>query len=219
MSLSEPMRHGQTSNAMGKILPMKTWIILFLAVSGALAHAHNYKYSDLVIRDYDEMNKDVQLHISNAHKKAKGGDDTSGDREAIDELRDALKLIFSRPNSDNMVAKLTPDVRRELSNFSAFEDTISGISAECLSQVKDDSLPVVVRSTALFVLENLLSEIRPEVAGNADLRRVTQRIADAKIKVPEDVLKDRKLRSMFKTVNPSDFAQEILKKLPKTEAK
>jgi hypothetical protein len=219
MSLSEPMRHRQTSNAMGKILHMKTWILLFLVVFGAGAYAHNYNYSDLMISDYDEMNQQVQVRIRNAHKKTKGGDDNSGDKEAIGELRDALKLVFSRPNSDNMVSKLTPDLRRELGDFSAFEDTISSIVAESLSQVKDDTNSVAMRSTALFVLENALSEIRPEVSKNEDMRRIVQRVADAKIKISEDVIKDRKLRSMFKTRNPSDFADEILKSQPKKDAK
>src|SRR5437868_1962308 len=119
------MRHGQISPPMGKILGMKTWIMLFTVVFSVGASAHNYKYSDLVIRDYDEMSSQVQIRIRNAHKKNKGGEDSSGDREAIEELRDAMKLIMSRPNSDNMVSKLTPDLRRELGQFSAFEDTLS----------------------------------------------------------------------------------------------
>ena len=198
-------------------------LILSLASTGgfSLAHAHNYKYSDLVIKDYDEMNAQIQDRIkkSRAAAATNKGDDTSGDREAIDELRDALKLIFSRPNTDNMVAKLTPDVRRELSLYSAFEDTISSLVAEELSIAKDEKNTVSQRSTSLFVLENTLSEIRPEIAGNADLRRVVQRIADGKLKIDDDVVKDRKIRSMFKTENPSDLAKTALKSLPKTDKK
>src|SRR5476649_1745640 len=111
MSLSEPMRHGQTSPPVGKILPMKTWIMLFTVVFSAGASAHNYKYSDLVIRDYDEMNSQVQLRIKKARQLTKPGEESADDHDAIEELRDAMKLVFSRPNSDNMVAKLMPDLR------------------------------------------------------------------------------------------------------------
>lgn len=219
MSFSEPMQHGQTSIVVGNIWTMKTWIMLFTVVFSAGAFAHEYKYSDLVIRDYDEMNSQVQSRIHNAHKKLKDGEDSSGEREAIEELRDALKLIFSRPNSDNMVSKLTPDVRRELGAFSAFEDTLSGLVAEAQSTVKNDSATVSQRSTALFILENILSEIRPEADRNEDLLRIVKRVADAKIKIADDVIKDRKQRSMFKTNNPTELAEEILKALPKKEQK
>src|SRR5258708_3483280 len=107
------MRHGQTSDAVDTISGMKTRIVLIsalLSASSAFATGHNYKYSDLVIRDYDEMSKEVQIRVRNAHKANKDGEDSSGDPAAIEELRDGLKLIFSRPNSDNMVAKLTPDI-------------------------------------------------------------------------------------------------------------
>jgi len=201
---------------------MKTCIIcLLLVVFGphAFATGHTYKYSDLMIADYDEMNTEVQKRIRNAHKANKNGDDTSGDAAAIEELRDALRLIFSRPNSDNMVAKLTPDVRRELTGFSAYEDTISGIAAEALSTVNDKNATVSARSTALFVIDNILGEVRPEIGGNEDLRKVVERISDAHIRIADDVVRDRKLRSMFNTKNPSEYAAEILKATKKVEKK
>lgn len=227
------MRHGQTSDLMRTILCMKTLITLsILSISLTLAACrskpppaddspgdsfagskHNYKYSDLVIRDYDEMFKQVQARIKSARKHIKE-DGEGGEREAIEELRDALKLIFSRPNSDNMVAKLVPEVRRELAGFSAYEDTMSSIAAECLARVKEDNVTVARRSTDLFVLENMITEMKPEVQGNADIQRIVKRIADAKIHIPDDVIKDRKIRSMFKTKNPSEMADEILKALP-----
>jgi hypothetical protein len=195
---------------------MKIFNLLLLIAFSAGAAAESYKYNTLMIKDYDEMSQLVQAHVKKARSISDGsGEDTSRDGEAIEELREALKLIFSRPNSDNMVAKLTPEVRRELVGFSAFEDTISGIAAEALRQIGDKNAPVSQQSTALFVLENILAEIRPEAASNADLRRVIERVADAKIKISDDVKKDRKVRSMFTTKNPSEEAERILKSLPK----
>jgi hypothetical protein len=212
----EPMRHGQMPVPMITILTMKTCISLILLVLSGTAYgaAHSYKYSDLVIQDYDEMSKQVQIRIRNAHKANKDGEDSTGDAEAIEDLRDALKLIFSRPNSDNMVAKLAPDLRRELSGFSAYEDTISSLSAEATGIVNDKNATVSARSTALFVIDNILGEVRPEIAGNVDLRHVVEKIRDAKLKIDDDVIRDRKLRAMFKTKNPSEYAAEILKAMP-----
>lgn len=228
------MRHGQTSDLMHTILCMKTLItplalLLFLSLAACKHKTHvndeasaehggstgpKYKYSDLVIRDYDEMYREVQIRLKKAQNlQREGGEGNDG--EAIEELRDALRLILSRPNSDNMVAKLMPDVRRELGGMSAFEDTLSSLAAECLASVKNENSTVARRSTDLFILENMLTEIRPEIGRNEDMLRIVRRIADANITIDSEVWKDRKIRSMFKTINPSDQAKEMLKAIGK----
>lgn len=136
----------------------------------------------------------------------------SDDEAAQQHLREALKLTFSRPNSDNMIAKLVPEIRRELLNFGSFESTIDSIVIEALSTVTSRKGTAQHQSTALFVLENVLSEIRPEVKTNAKLRKVVAKIRDAKISITKEVIKDQKLRGMFKTKNPSDLAREIIGK-------
>jgi hypothetical protein len=208
---------------MGKILDMKTLIALLVSlvtcVFSAGAFANSYKYRDLLIKDYDEMLAQVQSRIKKARAASHPGEEAGDEHETIEQLRDALKLIMSRPNSDNMIAKLTPEVRRELVNYSAFEDTISSLAAEAIANVKDTNATVTQRSTSLFILENLLMEIKPEVGTNEDLTRVVRRIADANLKIDKDVAKERKMNTMFKTKNPSEMAEEMIKGLPKKEEK
>lgn len=185
--------------------------------AGALAE--NYRYSSLIIKDYDEMRQMVQSRIKKAKAVAEGaGEDSGKDAEAVEHLRDALKLIFSRPDNDNMVAKLTPDVKRELTGFNAYEDSISSLAAECIELVKRKNATVSQQSTALFVLENMLREIKPEAVSNEDLQNVIKRIADADLKITDEVKRDRKIRSMYATKNPSEEAKSILKAMPKKKA-
>jgi hypothetical protein len=199
---------------------MKTLICALLTLFCLETSAAMFKYNELMIKDYDEMNKMVQSKVKQARAVgSNSSDENVNDTEAIEHLREALKLIYSRPNSDNMIAKLMPDVRRELQGYSAYEDSISGLTAEALEVIKNPKAATSQQATALFVLENILSEIRPEAGSNDDLRRVVERVKDAKIKVPNDVVKDLKLRGMYKTRNPSDTAADILKKLPKKEKK
>ena len=122
----------------------------------------NYKYSELMIKDYDEMLKMVQDMAAKA-KHATSKEDNGGEGEAVEWYGRALKLIFSRPDSDNMVAKLVNEVRRDLQGFNAYEDSISGIADEALKNANDNELPTGIQSTALVILENILSEIRPSV--------------------------------------------------------
>jgi hypothetical protein len=202
---------------------MKTLVLTLCALLTLPAAAAMYKYSELMIKDYDEMHRLVEKQIAKSHDVGSDAEDGSGDdAKAVEHLREALKLIFSRPNSDNMVAKLTPEVRRELTGYAAYADTISSLTAEALAVLKNDKGAPSVQATAIFMLENILSEIRPEAVNNEDLRRVIERVRDAKIKIPSDVTKNMKLRAMFTAKNPSETATQILKTLPpikKTEPK
>ena len=193
---------------------MKTLIYTLLVLFSVAGNAAMFKYNELMIKDYDEMLKMVQGKVREARAQGEGND-----AAAIEHLREALKLIYSRPNSDNMIAKLMPEVRRELVGYSAFEDSISSLAAEAIEVAKNKKASVNSQATSLFMLENILAEIRPEAANNDDLRRVIERVKDAKIKIDSEVMKDMKLRGMYSAKNPSDLAKDILKTLPKKEEK
>ncbi len=180
--------------------------------SGGGSIGPNFKYNELMIKDYDEMYEMVQSYVNKA-KDVAGEDGTANEDEAIGQLRMALKLIFSRPNSDNMVAKLVPEVRRVLVGFNGFEGSIGAIANEAIGLVKNEDAPASVQSTSLFVLDNILAEIRPEVESNAQMRAIVERVRDAKISVSKDVIKERKVRGMFSTKSPSDVARDLLKKI------
>ncbi len=194
--------------------------IVLVGLLSLSASAAQFKYNELMIKDYDEMNHMVQAKVKKARAVGSNtSDENINDQEAIEQLREALKLIFSRPNSDNMIAKLTPEVRRELSGYGAFNDVISGLAAEALAVVKSEKAPPSQQATGIFLLENMLSEIRPEIGNNEGLRRVVEKIRDAKVEISSDVKRDLKLRGMFKAMDPSKLASDILKAMPKEDPK
>lgn len=205
----------------GKLKRMKAISLLLMTVFSFQAAPANYKYNELMIKDYDEMNSMVESFIQKSRDLAGDDEGHGNDAAAVEQLREAMKLIYSRPDSDNMVAKLTSEVRRELLSYSAFEDTVASVANEAINNAKNTNNSPSVQSTALFILENVLGQIRPEIANNNNqlLRRVMEKIRDAHIKISEDVFKDRKLRGMFKTNNPSEVADEMLKKMPKEKKK
>lgn len=201
---------------------MKTLIFSILVFLSSMAFAAQYKYNELVIKDYDEMSKVVNSRVTTARKLSRTSEEGDDDeRTAVEHLREALKLIFSRPNSDNMVAKLTPEVRRELIGFSAFEDTIASLAKEGIDALDNKHLSKNSRATYLFLLENLMSEIRPEVEsnGNDALRKAVEKIRDAKIKVSKDVQVERSMGSMFQPFDPSGEAKKILETADKAKKK
>jgi len=201
------------------MLNLKTITLFFAGLLATSTFAENYKYNELMIKDYDEMSKLVHLHIKKA-QKVSGEDENELDSEAIDILREGLKLVFSRPNSDNMIAKLIPDLRRELVNYQAYETSFEPMAKNAIEIVKSKNAATITQSTALIILENILSEIRPEVErGNANLRKVMEQIRDADLELSTAVIKERKLRGMLKSLNPSDEAKTILKAIDKAAKK
>ena len=188
---------------------------IFILLVGAAVHADNLKYSELQIKDYDEMQALVKKKTDKVTKflRADKSEDTKADQPVVDELKAALLLVLSRPNQDNMLAKLLPDIRKEMSNLNCFEDSLNLIATDSISRVNNEKLPTVYKSTSLFVLENILAEFRPEVKDKPELRAVFEKIRDAKIQIPKDVTKDLKLRSMLKVESPSERADRILKQL------
>lgn len=196
---------------------MNKIIYAFLFALSLNATAHTYKYSELQIRDYDEMSSVVTKHVKAARKMSSG--DNGDDQGAQEELREALKLIFSRPNSDNMVAKLTPEVRRELVGMNMYESTIRSLTKEGIDAMKEEDMPVAKQATYLFMIENILSEIKPESQNNAELRTSIEMIREAKIKLNDDVKKDRKMRSMYPPFDPSEEAGKALDAIKKTQDK
>ena len=171
----------------------------------AYTRTPNYKYSELIIKDYDEMTNMVHALIRKAQS-------AGGEGPAVEYLQNALKLTFSRPDSDNMVAKLTSEVRRELNGYNAFEHVIAQLAAEASDNLRDKENTLSVRTTSSFILENLMAEIKPEAERtNGDMRKTLQRIADSDLELARDVRSERTLRGMYRSPNPNEEAQRILK--------
>lgn len=194
---------------------MRNLILIVMLLVGFHANALRLKYNELQIKDYDEMSEMVNTHIRKAKglaiEKQQAGDIEMGDQMAVDELAKAITLIFARPDKDNMAAKLMPSVKKELMNYNAYDETLSTVASDALVDLGNDKLPVVIRATAIFVLENLMSEIRPQLGDNEEYRNIVSKIAVAKIKVAKDVRNHRKLTGMYETTSPSDTAKKLLK--------
>lgn len=169
-------------------------------------------YRDLLLKDYEEMLAMVKGYVNKAHKIVGDSDtNTEWEHDAKLEMIKAERLILSRPNSDNMVSKLVVEVKREMGEIGSYDDVLEAITHEGVQAFNGDlNLPVPMQTTFLFVLENLMSELKPEITEDPRQQALMEQIRDAKIKVPYDVMAERKLQAMFLTENPSEEAAKIL---------
>src|SRR4051812_925015 len=75
-------------------------------------------YREYMLKDYDEMSALVRKHTKAAHKLvAESEKNSDWEQSAMNELIQAERIILSRPNSDNMVGKLTLEVRKYIGDF------------------------------------------------------------------------------------------------------
>jgi hypothetical protein len=163
-------------------------------------------YSKLQVKTYDEMQKEIKARVQAAEKS--GGDDAA---EAKKTLKEALTLILSRPNSDNMVSQLSPLVRSPLKNLDAFEDVMSEITEVALLRLHDKSAKPEVKATNLFVLLNLMSELKPEVDSNPKVKAIFEKIRDENIVVGAEIKNELRMRSSIKSPpSPSEIAAKVV---------
>ena len=59
-----------------------------------------------------------------------------------------------------------------------------------------------------------MAQVQPLISRQPEMRAIVEKIRDAKIKIPDDVVNNRKLTGMFKTQSPSAIAEKILAKYP-----
>ena len=203
---------------------MKKFLFSSLCFWSCLTFAATYKYSDLQTRDYDEMRTMVLDLLNKAESGSESaaqddGESSVDDQQAMEYLRDAIKLILSRPDQDNVVSKLIPDVRKKLNEFNSYYDTMASLSAEAIKGVGKDKLSSAERATYLVILQNMMSELNPEINGKDEVRKIFEKIRDAKIEIPRPVASNLFMGSMRKIESPSETAKKALSKAEKTKAK
>ncbi len=184
----------------------KLFLIVLFCTATPLLFGADYLYSKLQMKSYDEMLNEVKARVQKAEKEGNDDADTAKKR-----LKDALLLILSRPDRDNMVSQLMPTVRGPLKNLDAFEEIAREITDEAVSKIKLKSTAPDLKATCFIILENMMSELKPDAQTNAGIKSIFEKIRDAKIVVGSDVKNELRMRSSLKPpASPSEIATKIL---------
>lgn len=170
----------------------------------AQAHAGLlFNYSQLTVKDLDQMNKLVEDKIKESKKEAGAGKTVP--------LKEALQSVYSRPNDDEMIEKIVAPLRSKLDELEAWEKTVSQLTDEAVNALKNPkAFKPVVQVTYVIFLENLMAEIKPYIKDQGFERKTVEHIRDAKIELTKEAINERKLRMMKATVSPSELAEKIL---------
>lgn len=192
--------------------------LLTVAVSFNAFAALEYDSSQLMMKNSDQMNELIRKRMKIAEDaQAKQGDNADEDEitaqpEAIEALKDALRIVLSRPDQDGAREELYSRVYRELTDLGSTEVVIEDLAKEGIEGLKIEG-PPKEHATYITLLENLMAEIKPSIEKNERMRKVIESIRDAKLKLSSKVRSQQLLQTMKKPVSPSETAEKILKDL------
>lgn len=163
-----------------------------------------YTYSQLQLKDLEQMQKIIDDKIRESEKEAAG---------KMVPLKEALQALYARPDDDDMIDKLVGSLRTKLDEIESWEKSVSQLTDEAINALKNPkAFKGSVQVTYQVFLENLLSEMKPYVDQVGFERKMTERIRDAKINVSKEAANERSLRQMQATTSPSEIARQILEK-------
>lgn len=185
---------------------MTTQKLLTLAVLGSLfasslAMASNnkeYTFKELALKDFRQMEALVY---------SKSGPNLINDDEREPKVREALKLVLSRRNIDGKRGQLVTSLQGQLPE-AFFLLSLQKITEEAIQNMKSESLPLVNKTTANIILENIVAELKPR---GSDYRSIINLIKEAKIELSNELRTYRKLESMNADISPSELAKIALK--------
>ncbi len=165
----------------------------------------NYTYARLKIMDLDEMSALIQ----NRAREFKKTDDPRY-------LQEGLLICLSRPDEDSGVEKVISTVRTPLEDNSLWESSVESLINESAAAIKDPNRSSADQVTYSIVLENLISELRPEFLKQYKSpgfeSRMIQRIASEDIELSAPAKAERKLNLMKGNFSASQVAQKLIDK-------
>ncbi|MFS4459627.1 hypothetical protein [Bdellovibrio sp. HCB2-146] len=170
-----------------------------------------FNYSQLMLKDLDQMNEMVLNKVEESKKEENG---------KIVPLKEALQAVYARPNDDQMIDKVVGPLRTQLDELDSWEKVLSQLTDEAINALKNPkAFKPAVQVTYMVFLENLLSEVKPYLKTDGFERKLAERVRNAKIEVTKEAANERSLRTMKKSTSPSELANKILTEVPVTPAK
>jgi len=167
-----------------------------------------YNYSQLTLKDLDQMNEMAQKKVKEFKKDG-----------SVEILKEGVQAVYSRPNDDAMVEKVITPLRNELDEQEQWETTMDALVQEAIDALKNPKAfkPVVQNTYAIF-LENVIADFKPFAEREGHERKVIKTIRDAKIEMSKEATNERKLRTMSNHKSPSEIADQVLTNIGKMEA-
>ncbi len=129
-------------------------------------------------------------------------------------LKEGVLIAFSRPNEDVILDKVLSIVKNPLDDLTEWQDTLFQITQQSIETIQQDSESASAQVTASVVLENILSELKPDFTKQYQTggfeTDLIGKIAAADLKLGQNLLKEKKLNLMRTNSSPSALAKKLI---------
>ncbi len=191
-------------------------MVIWLFVTQGLASGVKFSifvYHRLATKNLEDMDRLLRAKIHASQKSATP-------EEQVAHLVEATQALFSRPNYDNLIEKLLPQLLFELKDKGLTEKVFSEFIGEATAGIQDEAKTVSgeAQVTYLIALENWLSEMQIYL-DQESIRKLVERIADTQFKISDLAKKTAGLHLPYTLKDPQKLARHILKKPQKQTAK
>lgn len=190
-------------------------LVLVLTCAASTASTKiEFDSSQLVMKNADQISELVRSRIKKAQeiqaKQESSDDELFAEPEAVEHLKNAMRIVLARPDQDGTRANAFARLRRELVDMNVFDRVLSDLCSESIAFIRSSSTPPGRAATYIILLENLMAEIKPEINTNALFKKLIIEIRDADLKVSDKVKAQQLIRAMNRPVSPSQTAEKIV---------
>ncbi|MEQ1721712.1 MAG: hypothetical protein ABL930_00960 [Pseudobdellovibrio sp.] len=162
-----------------------------------------YTYSKLKLLDLDQMGEIIQDKLRRFKKSG---------RETL--IVEAISISLSRPNDDSVAEKLLDTIRHTIEAPVVWESSLGSVVQTSIDQLKNETVAPEDQVTYLIILENLVSEFKPQFIKQYQSpkfeTRTIEKIAGAQIEVSESATAESRLNLMREQLSPSTLAQSLI---------
>lgn len=163
-----------------------------------------YGYKQLKLLDLDQMSALLQ-------RKVKESKELNG---AVEPLFEGMLITYGRPNEDGMIDKVLPIIRYPLEDMGQWLPSLEQLTDHAINAMKSSEVPASDQVTYGTVLENLVSELKPDFIKQYESpgleSNLIERIARAEVQYSDRARSERKLNLMKSGLSPSILAQNLL---------
>ena len=171
----------------------------------------SYDAKTLKVKDYEEMRDILSQYIKRSREKAPEESAGAGLEEAVSELKKGLKVLFMRPDTDNINSSLLLVIQNEISSHRSFMPVFKEIVENSVTEFKSKRGSVSYQASLLYLIENAISYLQS--INTAESTEILTNIKTADLKISK-ALSNYLILEMGrgKTANPSYLAQRVLAK-------
>jgi hypothetical protein len=127
---------------------------------------------------------------------------------------EALSISLSRTNEDAVAEKLLDTVRYTIESPDIWERSLDSVVQKSIDKLQDETMAPEDQVTYMIILENLVSEFKPEFVKQYKSPKfetnIIEKIARAKLEVSDSAQAESRLNLMKEQLSPSALAQSLI---------